>query len=289
MIDFDKGQKQLNKFTGSEKKTTIFFDGNIYMLKYPDPIRAAKLKAAISYKNNQFSEYIGSRIFNSCGIIAQETVLGYYTDTSGKRKVVVGCKDFTHDGGVLYEIDKLANDIAPDEEKLKATIENVNRIIDETELIKDKKSIKDGFWNMFVVDALIGNKDRHFGNWGILVKNNEIAFAPIYDCGSSLSALLDDDEMKQLLNMPNELKNTEYNLASVYYMRGERVRYHEIFKSPPTDLIEAIERIVPRIRIAEICNIIDSTPQMTEIRKTYLKEALAIRYDQILLPAFRRL
>ena len=41
---------------------------------------------------------------------------------------------------------------------------------------------------MFIVDAFLGNFDRHNGNWGILVdeckKTAEIA--PVYDCGSCL-------------------------------------------------------------------------------------------------------
>ncbi|MCL2079451.1 MAG: HipA domain-containing protein [Oscillospiraceae bacterium] len=289
MIDFDTGQKRLNKFTGSEKKTTILYDGFVYMIKYPDPIRTQKLKGVISYKNNQFSEHIGSSIFNSCGIESQETVLGCYTDTSGKRKTVVGCKDFTQNGGVLYEIDKLSNDIAPDEEKLKTTIENVNRIIDETELIKNKKAIKDGFWNMFIIDALIGNKDRHFGNWGILVKDDDITFAPVYDCGSSLGALLDDGEMARLLDKPDELKSAEYNVPSVYYSGGKRIFYHEIFKGPPSGLAEAIKRTVPKINMEKIYSIVDSTPQISEIRKEYMKKAMTMRYEQIFMPALKRI
>ena len=39
MIDFNKGEERLNKFPGSEVKTTILYEGTIYMIKYPDPIR----------------------------------------------------------------------------------------------------------------------------------------------------------------------------------------------------------------------------------------------------------
>jgi len=222
MIDFDAGERRLNKFLGSEKKDTVLLAGAVYMIKYPDPIREQKRKEVISYKSNQYSEHIGSRIFMSCGIDAQETALGYFTDrTTGKRKIVVGCKDFTQNGGTLYEMDKLSNPIAPDEGQLGTTIETVNRIIDETELITDKKSIKDGFWDMFVVDTLIGNKDRHFGNWGILEKNGAVSFAPVYDCGSALSALLEDGEMEELIEAPGAFKAEEYNIASVYHMNGQ--------------------------------------------------------------------
>ena len=66
------------------------------MLKYPDPVRAGKFKNAISYKNNQFSEHIGCQIFKACGFKVQDTLLGYFTDkVTGKRKLVVACKDFT--------------------------------------------------------------------------------------------------------------------------------------------------------------------------------------------------
>ena len=287
MIDFNKGEQQLNKFAGSEKKSTVLYNGDVYMVKYPDPVRAKKLKNEISYKNNQYSEHIGSSIFRSCGIDAQETVIGEFTDTKGKRKTVVGCKDFTQNGEKLYEMDKLANSVALDETQLDATIENVNRIIDEAEFIKDKNAIKNGFWDMFVVDALIGNKDRHLGNWGILVKDDEITFAPVYDCGSALSALLDDDKMQLIINEPVTFKSQEFNLASMYSMKGKRVLYHEIFKSPPSELSEAIKRTVPKINMDEICGIVDSTPQMPEIRKMYLKKALVLRYEQILLPALK--
>ena len=47
MIDFDAGERRFNKFLGSEKKDTVFLDGIIYMIKYPDPIRAQKRKEII--------------------------------------------------------------------------------------------------------------------------------------------------------------------------------------------------------------------------------------------------
>jgi len=289
MIDFDVGERMFNKFLGSEKKDTVLLAGIIYMIKYPDPIREQKRKDIISYKNNQYSEQIGSRIFLSCGIAAQDTALGYYTDrTSGKRKIVVGCKDFTQNGSTLYEMDKLSNPIAPDEGQLGTTIENVNRIIDETELITDKRSIKDGFWDMFVVDTLIGNKDRHFGNWGIIVKDGEVALAPVYDCGSALSALLEDREMEELLETPGAFKAEEYNMASVYNMNGQRIRYHEIFKKPPKDLTNAILRTVPQIDMDEVFGIVDSVSHISDTRKEYLKRALGMRYEQILAPALKR-
>jgi len=287
MINFNNGEERLNKFSGSEKKTTILYDGELYMLKYPDPIRGSKLKGALSYKNNQFSEYIGSNIFKACGFDVQETVLGFFTDNTGKEKIVVGCKDFTQDGSTLHEISKLANQAAVSSGKLDATVENVAVIIGDIKIIKNKDAVLSGFWDMFVIDALIGNGDRHFGNWGVLEKDGDIKLAPVYDCGSSLGALLDDAEMSDLMAAGNLFKNKEYNVVSCYSMGGKRIFYHEIFKNPPIDLSDAIKRVTPKIDIDQIHELIDHTPEISEIRKNYIKKAIDMRYEQILLPALK--
>jgi len=174
------------------------------------------------------------------------------------------------------------------DERLGATIENVYLIINTSNLLTDKNSIINGFWDIFVIDALIGNSDRHFGNWGILEYGGEVRLAPVYDCGSSLGALLDDGEMDEYMKTDSTFKQKEFNLTSCYYMDGKRIFYHEIFKNPPDDLAKAILRTVPKIDMDRVNGIVDSTPQVSNTRKEYLKRALGMRYEQILAPALKR-
>jgi hypothetical protein len=286
MVDFGAGTEALNKFLGSEKKTTLLYNGEVYMLKFPDPIR--QKNNALSYMNNQFSEHIGCRVFSACGFLAQETVLGTYTDKSGKNKIVVGCKDFTQDGSTLYEFSKLANAVVAVDEKITATIENVRLVIRETDLIRDKAGVVARFWDMFVVDALLGNHDRHFDNWGLLSKNGDLSFAPIYDCGSTLGALLSDERMMSLLDNLTEFDNVEYNANSCYTLGGKRIFYHEIFKAPPDELSEAIVRTVRKIDMEQIKGIVLDTEGISDTRKEYLIKSLTVRYDRILAPALKR-
>jgi hypothetical protein len=287
MVDFNEGTKIANKFLGSEKKITMIYNGEVYMIKFPDPIRAKNND--LSYMNNQFSEHIGCRIFNDCGIKTQETVLGTYTDIRGKNKIVVGCKDFTQNGATLHEFSKLANSITAVDRKLKTNIEDVYTVINNDEMIKDKADITAKFWDMFVVDALIGNHDRHLDNWGLLLNNGEYSFAPIYDCGSTLGALLSDDEMGYLLGKEGEFSRLEYNERSTYSMGGKRVFYHEIFKAPPEELKDAIKRTVPKINMERIEGIVLNTEGISDIRKEYLTKALTTRYERILAPALKRI
>jgi len=283
MIDFNQGCQSINKFGGSERKITVSLKGELYMVKFPDPIRAKN--NPLSYMNNQFSEYIGCKIFESAGIKTQDTILGYYTNDDGKKKIVVGCKDFTQDGSVLYEFSKLANELHQTEEIIKASIEDVYLIIDANNSIIDKVRVKNCFWDVFIIDALIGNSDRHFDNFGITVKDNIIEFAPVYDCGSSLGALLSDEFMKCLIENQTEFKNAEYNTTSCFSYQGKRIFYHEIFKNPPEDLSLAVKRVVPKIDINIINDIISNTPCLPDIRKEYLTRAVNLRYEQIISPA----
>ena len=284
MIDFNNGEEQLNRFPGSEKKTTVLYENKLYMIKYPDPVRAKGNE--LSYMNNQYSEHIGCSIFHACGFDTQETVLGYFRDINGNQKIVVGCADFTQGGWTLHEFSKLGNQILVDS-KFDTTIENVGLVINQSNLIVKKAEILNRFWDMFVIDALLANPDRHFDNWGILAKDDDVRFAPIYDCGSSLSALLDEKVMAEILADHTAFKNEEYNVTSCYTLRGKRIFYHEIFKNPMYELIEAVKRTVPMIDMEKVCGIIDSAELMSAIRKEYLKNAVVLRYNLILLPCLR--
>ena len=52
---------------------------------------------------------------------------------------------------------------------------------------------------------------------------------------------------------------------------------------------EALKRIVPKIKMEEIMNIIDNTPYISEIRKEFYKTMIDRRYKEILLPAYEKI
>lgn len=164
-------------------------------------------------------------------------------------------------------------------------------IIEMDVTIKNKDQIKEFFWDMFVVDTFIGNTDRHLDNWGIIeAENGSMSPAPVYDCGSSFSPLKSDEEKLQLLSDPTLLRNNEYNLCSVYRYQGQRIRYHEIFRNMPEGLSAAVTRIVPRIqaRSTQLFNFIDRVEGLSDIARSYMKESLIIRRDNILVPALNK-
>lgn len=280
MIDFTNCKELPGDYGGSEQKKKLVYNGEAYLVKFPDPVR--QKNNPLSYMNNQFSEYIGCHIFESVGISVQETLLGIYRESTGKEKVVVACKDFTTPERSLHEFSWVANSTTSIERKATACIKDVYEVIEQNSLIPRKQETKDLFWDMFVVDALIANKDRHLNNWGFLDSENGLVFSPVYDCGSCLHALMDDEHCKALLADSTGFKNEVYNVYSAYSYQGKRINCADFFRDPIPPLRDATLRIVPRIDMQKIRGIIENTPYMSDIRKDFLIRSIAMRKEQIL-------
>ncbi len=280
MIDITNYKQEINNYGGSELKATYIINGEKYMVKMPDPIRKKTLD--LGYMNNQYSEYIGCHIFESVGIPVQKTIL-VKLNKDGKEKIAVACKDFLNSGEELIEISNVSLSLST-EKKYKISIEDVYEIINKMSVNYklDENKLISNFWDMFVVDTLIGNTDRHFGNWGFIKKDDIISFAPVYDCGSSLHPLLSENEQIKLMSDSIAFKNSSYNIASVYTMNNKKIFYHEIFKNPPVDLKEAIKRIVPKIDMEKIKGIIGSTEGLSKTQKEYYFKDILLRKEEIL-------
>ena len=280
MIDITNLKQEINTYGGSELKATYIINGERYMVKMPDPIRKKTLD--LGYMNNQYSEYIGCHIFESVGIPVQKTML-VKLNKDGKEKIAVACKDFLNPGEELIEISNVSLSLST-EKKYKISIEDVYEIINKMSVNYklDENKLISNFWDMFVVDALIGNTDRHFGNWGFIKKDDIISFAPVYDCGSSLHPLLSENEQIKLMSDSIAFKNSSYNIASVYTMNNKKIFYHEIFRNPPVDLKEAIKKIVPKIDMDKIKEIIASTEGLSKTQKEYYFKDILLRKEEIL-------
>lgn len=132
------------------------------MIKEPDPVREKNNQ--LSYMNNTYSEHIGCKIFEALDIPVQETFLAKYTRPDGEIETVVACKDFRENGAQLYEADKLAKSIIDSSNMTKPDFKDIQNIFNSVQphLCADAEQ---RFWDTFVVDGLIGNSDRHLGNW----------------------------------------------------------------------------------------------------------------------------
>ncbi len=130
---------------------------------------------------------------------------------------------------------------------------------------------------MFIIDIII--TDRHNGNWGILVRagSAKAKFAPIYDCGSCLNPMLDDNEIKEISE--SELKNIAIKSYSCVTENGKKINYMSYIKNMKNfGCNKAILKLFDKIDLNEIFKFIDSIDFMNIVRKEFYKRIIKIRY-----------
>ena len=246
--------------------------------------------------NNNFAEYISCKIFESVEIPVQKTDLSVL-NINGENKIVCVCEDFTDKETTLIEYCNSENDKVQEifEEKNKKSyqldIDNIIESINNNNKITNKNEILDSFWNMFIIDAFLYNKDRHNENWGFLENNKTgvIKFAPVYDCSSSLFALYSEEKCKSILDSHTELKNLAINSISAMTYNNKKIRYFEFLSSfRNNDCTKALKRIYPKIDLCKINEIIDNTPFLTNQYKIFYKEVIKTSYELVLTPIYKK-
>ena len=142
------------------------------------------------------------------------------------------------------------------------------------------------FWDVFIVDALLGNWDRHNGNWGFLyeVDIDKMVIAPVYDCGSCLYPQADEEIMRRTLEDPAErdLRIFQIPLSGIK-MEGKKINYFNFLSSLEYEgCNEALKRIAPRINLEKINEVIDSIPYINDLQKMFYKTMLKERKEKII-------
>ena len=289
MIDFTNCRivpgRVYNGANGS--KIAVEYEQEVYMLKFPPS--GVKKPTELSYTNSCISEHIASSVFNLLGIQAQETMLGTFT-VKGKTKIVCACKDFSVSGKRLFDFCAIKNTIIDSDSNGSGTeMEDIMDTIDRQQYVTPQV-LREHFWNVFVVDALLGNFDRHNGNWGFLYDDNknEAEIAPIYDCGSCLLPQADEKVMQKVISNEAELHARIYQFpTSAIKQNGRKINYYDfISRTENGDCNEALKRIVPRINMKEIEELVDSTPYITDLQKEFYKLYIQKRYELIIRPAY---
>ncbi len=289
MIDFTKCKRILSRaYNGANgKKIAVEYNGEEYMLKFPPS--GQEKPTELSYTNSCISEHLGSTIFNMIGIEAQKTLLGTFT-VGGKEKIVCACKDFTANGARLYDFCSIKNTVIDSEHGGTGTeLEDITETMEKQQFV-DPVELTEHFWNVFVVDALLGNFDRHNGNWGFIVESEtgKAKIAPIYDCGSCLLPQADENVMKAVLSDEEELDKRIFRFpSSAIQIDKKKINYYDFMTGAENaDCNTAIERIYPQIDIEKIGRFIYETEGITGLQKEFYTKYICARYDKIIVPAY---
>jgi Uncharacterized protein related to capsule biosynthesis enzymes len=288
-IDFTNCKVVLGRaYNGANgKKIAVDYNGTQYMLKFP--ASGENKQTELSYTNSCISEHIASSMFNKLGVEAQETKLGTFM-LGGKTKIVCACRDFTADGSRLFDFCSIKNTILDSESNGNGTeLDDILDTIEKQQYVSPDV-LNERFWDMFVIDALLGNFDRHNGNWGFLFNDvsGKAAIAPVYDCGSCLLPQADEGVMRQVLSDEDALNARVFSFpTSAIRENGRKINYYDfLIAGKYSACREAVKRIVPRVEPNSIIDFIDGTPYITDIQKEFLASYIMARLDKILRPAY---
>lgn len=280
-MDYSRYASSGRFYTGAERKKGILIAGEAYIVKY-----AKESPDGMTYSH--VSEYLGSHIFAHAGLETQQTMLG---TCDGKEVVVM--KDFLSTGESFVPFNDVGDSLLErDRERYKYTYEDIMQMLMENTKLTNVTETCERFWDMYVVDAWIGNFDRHGANWGFIKRNNKYRIAPIYDNGSALFPKLNtDDKMQNILDSKEELERRIFQFpTSQILLNGRKSSYYEVISSMRyPECNEALLRIYERTDMGWVSGFIDGMEGISATRKRFYQVMLEARYEKLLKESYQRL
>lgn len=234
--------RNFKKYDGNTLKFGITYDNENYIVKFQDT----------GLEQKTYSEYVAQRFIQGLGINCQSVWIGFY---KGVKVNVI--KDFTDRQSVLHSFkDTRQSSEGTDLQNKTYTYKDVIDLIEKHTKMQEvnKNKTITQFWDMFICDAILGNRDRHHGNWGYLKlfdnsgKCIDYIPSPIFDNGGSLFTDLSrkigeysvkGNELKFLLDraekFPASLFRMERSDGSVkrtnYYEMLGNLKFNDILKN----------------------------------------------------------
>lgn len=161
-----------------------------------------------------------------------------------------------------------------------------------------KEELKREFLKIMIFDFIIGNSDRHHNNWAIIkTKTGKEHFAPLYDNGSSLCALVNESEID------NYLGSDKLKFASLVDSKSRTlVRIYGNNKNVPThkevltylreyyykETKEFVELAIRRLNEEKINDILRNVSQYISHRRYKLLKKYIITKMDILKEIYER-
>ena len=280
-IDFSEYELNGKYYGGSERKEGITIDEEDYMIKF-------QKRTAFGKRNNHISEFIGSHIFELCGFEAHKTYLGY---RDGEE--VVACKDFNLPGKQFVPFNDVGEStLDQDKETYQYDYEDIMQMLRDNSRLTNVQETISIFWQIYIMDALIGNFDRHGANWGFIKENNSYRLAPVFDNGSCLFPnLVDENEMREIIESDEETDKRVFKFpTSQVKLNGKKSSYFEVINSLQfEECNDALQYVMSQLDMTKIEELIDDTPLISEVQRAFYKHMLTARYNKILLDSFEKL
>jgi hypothetical protein len=162
------------------------------------------------------------------------------------------------------------------------------------------RTARDVFTGYLLLDAVVGNTDRHHQNWGVIrrfqsPKGDVLLLAPTYDHASSLGRNESDARRHQLLDERDGAGVSRYarKAKSCFYSTNEsagKQTTREAFATAALACPHAAKAWLDRLQALDeptVARIIDSVPEVraSSIARRFAAEMIRINRTDLLLPS----
>lgn len=268
-------------YSGSEEKIGITIASTDYILKFQKPSETGLL-------NNTICEYIGCHIFQMLGMHVQKTFLGTY---SGRQVVVL--EDFIKAKQKFVPFNEVGDSsLEQDRETYQYSYIDIMKMLEENTKLTQISQTIDQFWRIYIVDALLGNFDRHGFNWGFIKEHNRYTLAPVFDNGSCLFPRVHTDtDCLHILCDETEINKRVFSFpTSQIKLNNKKSSYYEVIQSLRfPECNAALKDMTEKVDIQQIDAFIDSIAQISEIQKKFYKTMIQARFEKILVASYEKL
>ena len=201
-------------FSGVVPKVCCEHNGILYIIK-SDPPNEYKC----------LSEYLSSKVAGVLGIDCQKVSIGY-------REGLLSCgiELFNNGSSIIhhyYDInDSSLNSLDCDVRDLPYTLDFILEVLRTYDNIDVNSDVLiNSFVQMCLFDCLIGNYDRHWGNWGFIGNSKDYKVCPLFDNGSSLYPKLNNEDIIKIIGSKTELYKSIYEFPKSQIRRTKKKKY----------------------------------------------------------------
>lgn len=280
-MDYSHYPRSDTYYGGSERKVGILIGGHEHMVKF-------RKRDEFRVRNNHLSEYLGSHVFSLFGMRAQETFLGTF---DGEEVVV--CRSFLESGEQFVPFNEVGEStLEQDKESYQYDYQDIVRMLHDNSKLTNVEETVSAFWDMFIIDALLGNFDRHGVNWGFIKRDNAYELAPVFDNGSCLfPRMTDEDEIRDIIASPDETDKRVYGFpTSQIRLHGRKSSYYDVISSLEfDDANAALARVAERADMGAVHELVDRVDFASAMLKSFYHHMLDARYSKIIEEPYRSL
>ena len=209
------------------------------LFKYQDKFYFFKTNLSIE---DRYNELIAEKIANKLGLKCAKYYLGEYCNYKGVVSEMFDVRNYKSMDEFLYSV-------YGDDCFEKNNLEDIWNALSIKFNQEQTEKIMNDIVNVFLFDILIANNDRHANNLGLIIKDNNVELAPIFDNDNMLREIAMNDGAFFL----GIDRNDYYN-----YVTGESKNdnvFDKFIRISDSEYTERLKRMLPLISDESINNI----------------------------------